>query len=124
MRARGAVFTRGTASRVLVLARSRAKPDGTRFRRLHLLGACPRVPGVDYLDYEEWGWTRPSTGQYHDYCHQCWGTGGTGPDTDEEEEDAGVDSDSDAEDHIEPMREEVDELDGVFDGTGTEGMKS
>ena len=29
------------------------------FRRLHLLGACQRVPGLSYRDFEEYGLERP-----------------------------------------------------------------
>ena len=42
------------------------------FRRLHLLGACPRVPGIDYHDFEEYGMERPEITEYDDYCKSCW----------------------------------------------------
>ena len=41
-------------------------------RRLHLFGACYRLPGVDYIDFEDRGQTLPSVHEYDDYCHQCW----------------------------------------------------
>ena len=47
----------------------------TAFRRLHLLGACRRVPGVDYALYELLGEELPAPEQYHDHCHACWARG-------------------------------------------------
>jgi len=42
------------------------------FRRLHLLGACPRKPGVDYLRYVQMGTKCPPAEEFNDYCKQCW----------------------------------------------------
>ena len=42
------------------------------FRRLHLVGACFRVPGVDYLRYELLGQDIPATSTYHASCRSCW----------------------------------------------------
>ena len=42
------------------------------FRRLHLVGACFRVPGVDYLQYELLGPNLPSPSAYHASCRNCW----------------------------------------------------
>ena len=42
------------------------------FRRLHLVGACFRVPGVDYLQYELLGQNLPATSTYHASCRNCW----------------------------------------------------
>ncbi len=44
----------------------------TRFRRLHYLGACCRVPGIHYIDYELYGNTKPAVQDYDDHCRQCW----------------------------------------------------
>ncbi len=44
----------------------------TRFRRLHFLGACCRIPGIHYMDYELYGSTKPGEYDYHDHCRQCW----------------------------------------------------
>jgi len=45
------------------------------FRRLHLVGACFRVPGVDYLQYELLGQNLPATSTYHASCRNCWPEG-------------------------------------------------
>ena len=50
------------------------------FRRLHLLGACQRVPGLSYRDFEEYGLERPPPESYDDYCRACWPRGGPGAD--------------------------------------------
>ena len=47
-------------------------------RRLHFLGGCHRVPGIDYLDYEQMGEHVPDPDTYDAYCGQCW-AGGEGP---------------------------------------------
>ncbi len=44
----------------------------SRYRRLHLLGKCHRVPGVDYVDYELLGPDLPGPEAYHGHCGQCW----------------------------------------------------
>ncbi len=44
----------------------------TRRRRLHYVGKCYRVPGVDYAEYEWWGAELPGEHQYHAICQQCW----------------------------------------------------
>ncbi len=49
----------------------------TGFRRLHFLGACPRVPGVHFLDYELCGNQAPAADEYDDHCRQCWPPAGT-----------------------------------------------
>ncbi len=43
-----------------------------RTRRLHYLGACHRVPGLDYLDYEELGPNMPDEDSYDLVCRSCW----------------------------------------------------
>ena len=55
-----------------------------KLRRLHFRGACHRIPGSDYLDFEDYGHKQPKETHYDDYCHQCWGDGNP--------VDAGVDS--------------------------------
>ena len=41
------------------------------FRCLHLLGACHRVPGLHYADFQVFD-TRPGEHEYQDHCKQCW----------------------------------------------------
>ena len=55
-----------------------------KVRRLHYLGACHMVPGVDYKDYEELGMDRPSPSEYTTYCKKCWGSKGLDPEDDAE----------------------------------------
>ncbi len=43
-----------------------------RTRRLHYLGACHRVPGIDYLEYEELGMSLPDEDAYDLVCRNCW----------------------------------------------------
>ena len=47
----------------------------TKVRRLHFLGACHRVPGLDYLDFELLGSEVPDCSLYDAYCAQCWAAG-------------------------------------------------
>ncbi len=44
----------------------------TRKRRLHYVGKCYKVPGVDYAEYEWWGAELPAEHRYHAICQQCW----------------------------------------------------
>ena len=46
-----------------------------KVRRLHYVGRCHRVPGVDFLDYVLCGEEQPLDTSYDDYCHQCWRAG-------------------------------------------------
>ena len=46
-----------------------------KVRRLHYVGRCHRIPGVDFLDYECHYEEQPLDTSYDDYCHQCWRTG-------------------------------------------------
>ncbi len=43
-----------------------------RIRRLHLMGACHMLPGIDYTNYVVIGDKCPSNDQYDDYCRHCW----------------------------------------------------
>ncbi len=43
-----------------------------RLRRLHLMGACHMLPGLDYTNYVVVGDKCPSNDQYDDYCRHCW----------------------------------------------------
>ncbi len=43
-----------------------------RLRRLHLMGACHRLPGIDYTNYIVVGDKCPGSDQYDDYCRHCW----------------------------------------------------
>ncbi len=42
------------------------------FRRLHKLGACFRVPGIDYMLFEEMGPDMPDHDKYDEFCGNCW----------------------------------------------------
>ncbi len=42
------------------------------FRRLHMLGRCWRVLGVDYSRYEFLGEETPPPRAYDDFCGKCW----------------------------------------------------
>ena len=44
----------------------------TKFRRLHLVGACPLVAGIDYTTFEVLGATVPSEKAYQAFCRNCW----------------------------------------------------
>ena len=43
-----------------------------QLRRLHYCGACYRILGAVYLEFENRGTTLPGEHEYDDYCHQCW----------------------------------------------------
>ena len=44
----------------------------SHFRRLHFVGRCWRVPGVDYAQYEWHGDELPGPQSYHRRCRDCW----------------------------------------------------
>ncbi len=44
----------------------------TNRRRLHYVGRCYRVPGVDYAQFEWWGQDLPNADAYDAVCRQCW----------------------------------------------------
>ncbi len=71
-------------------------------RRLHLMGACHRLPGLDYVDYEVVGDKCPSSDKYDDYCRNCWrGDAQPSAKADEDEgsqESVGTDSESSSSD--------------------------
>ncbi len=46
----------------------------TNKRRLHYVGRCYRVPGVDYSQFEWWGQELPGPLTYDAVCRQCWKT--------------------------------------------------
>ena len=46
-----------------------------KVRRLHCVGRCDRIPGVDILDYVLCGEEQPLDTSYDDYCQQCWRAG-------------------------------------------------
>ena len=41
-------------------------------RRLHQVGRCPLIPGIDYSRFEGYGTTAPSFNNYHAVCRRCW----------------------------------------------------
>ncbi len=43
-----------------------------KWRSLHYLGLCHRVPGIDYLDYQLYGQEVPSAEHYDKVCRKCW----------------------------------------------------
>ncbi len=65
-----------------------------RTRRLHYLGACHRVPGIDYLDYEELGPNMPDEDSYDLVCRNCWPGQGVEPIADEAEVTSDEEADS------------------------------
>ena len=50
-----------------------------KFRRLHLVEACPFVPGVHYKEYEEWGEIMPGEADVQAICTRCLPQGRTAP---------------------------------------------
>jgi hypothetical protein len=46
--------------------------SGSRRTRLHLVGACHRIPGRDYQEFEVLGEQLPPASAYADFCRQCW----------------------------------------------------
>jgi hypothetical protein len=46
--------------------------SGSRRTRLHLVGACHRIPGRDYQEFEVLGDQLPPASAYADFCRQCW----------------------------------------------------
>ena len=42
------------------------------YRRLHHLGLCPLVPGVDYKGYILYGEQAPAEDAYDSICRRCW----------------------------------------------------
>ena len=48
-------------------------------RVLHKLGACWRVPGLDYEHFEELGVEMPGGHLFDDYCRSCWKQGAAAP---------------------------------------------
>ena len=44
----------------------------SRFRRLHFIGLCHRVPGLDYKIFEVLGDSRPPRSSYTAVCKDCW----------------------------------------------------
>ena len=49
-------------------------------RKLHYLGQCHLVPGVDYLRYEWMGPEKPGVSFYDSVCTRCWPNKEAGPD--------------------------------------------
>jgi hypothetical protein len=51
-----------------------SKTRGGRHRKLHHVGSCKRVPGVDFRDYEVFGDTMPANSLLDSLCKWCFGT--------------------------------------------------
>ena len=47
---------------------------GGKHRKLHHVGSCHRVPGVDYRTFEVWGGVLPPVGVLNSRCGVCFGT--------------------------------------------------
>ena len=54
-------------------------------RRLHYIGLCHRLPGIDYLRWEALGEAEPGEERYDACCKQCWPKG-RGSEAEEETE--------------------------------------
>ncbi len=54
---------------------SLVKKGRATIRRLHFIGLCHLVPGVDYLHFEELGRALPTEEQYDTVCSRCWPKG-------------------------------------------------
>ena len=50
-----------------------ASVSSRRFRRLHKVGSCPMVPGVDYGNFEFLGLSRPKADTFGAHCKRCFG---------------------------------------------------
>ena len=46
-----------------------------RFRRLHFVGGCWRVPGEHYQEFDDFGQTCPAPGEFHARCADCFPVG-------------------------------------------------
>ena len=44
----------------------------SEFRRLHVTGGCPRVPGQHYANFEVLGTSEPSVHSFHARCLHCF----------------------------------------------------
>ena len=42
------------------------------FRRLHIIGGCARIPGLDYANFQSFGLERPAATEFNYACHQCF----------------------------------------------------
>ena len=47
---------------------------GGKHRKLHHVGSCWRVPGVDYKEYETFGDIMPESSELDSLCDRCFGT--------------------------------------------------
>ena len=50
-----------------------ASVSGRSLRRLHKVGSCPMVPGVDYGNFEFLGMAMPKADAFDAYCKRCFG---------------------------------------------------
>ena len=81
----------------------------TQFRRLHLLGACHRVPGLDYKDFEMLGDSPPDPSLYDAHCAQCWAGGRKPPEPESEDEEV-MDGDTSSSESSEPRPKKFDSI--------------
>ena len=44
-------------------------------RKLHVIGGCHRIPGVDYAEFQMLGTEQPESRAYGSFCKQCWPSG-------------------------------------------------
>ncbi len=75
--ARPAAAARKVPAEVAGYVVSIVKRGRLEHRKLHYLGLCHLVPGVDYLRFEELGMTRPPIDEYDSVCSRCWPEGKT-----------------------------------------------
>ena len=52
---------------------------GGKNRKLHHVGSCHRIPGLDYKTFEVWGAVLPPMAVLHSRCNNCFGTAALEP---------------------------------------------
>ena len=63
----------GINEEVLPIGAFVASISSRGFRRLHKVGSCPMVPGVDYGNFEFLGLSRPEADTFGALCKRCFG---------------------------------------------------
>ena len=67
---------------------------GGRHRKLHHVGSCRLVPGVDYKEFDVYGNVMPPLHLLNSKCHRCFGTTSLQPEVEEESAAESLDSSS------------------------------
>ena len=52
---------------------------GGRHRKLHNVGSCRLIPGLDYKEYEVWGARLPPSSELNSRCGNCFGSSALAP---------------------------------------------